>query len=43
MAALLGFIKESHKKLKQGLALYQTSLLYKIQNLLNLNQKTHPK
>ena len=27
MAALLGFIKESHKKLKQGPALYQTSLL----------------
>ena len=29
MAALLGFIKELHKKLKQGPALYQTSLLYK--------------
>ena len=26
MAALLGFIEESHEKLKQGPALYQTSL-----------------
>ena len=29
MAALLGFIEESHEKLKQGPALYQTSFLYK--------------
>ena len=43
MDAILGFIKESHKKLKQGPALYQTSLLYKTQILLNKNQKTHPK
>ena len=31
MAALFGFIEESHEKLKQGPALYQTSLLYKTQ------------
>ena len=35
MAVFWGFIKESHKKLKQGPAFYQTSLLYKTQILLN--------
>ena len=35
MAALFGFIEESHDKLEQGPALYQTSLLYKTQILLN--------
>ena len=29
MAAILGFTEESHEKLKQGSALYQTSLLYR--------------
>ena len=35
MAAFWGFIEESHQKLKQGPALYQTSLPYKTQILLN--------
>ena len=43
MAAFWCFIKELHKKLKQGPALYQISILYKTQILLNLNKKTHPK
>ena len=45
MAALLVFkrVEETHEKLKQGPALYQTSFLYKTKILLNLNQKTHPK
>ena len=34
MAAFLGFIEESHEKLKQWPALYQTSLLYKNKILL---------
>ena len=36
MAALLGFIEESHEKLKQGPALYRTSLLYETKILLKL-------
>ena len=35
MAALLGFIEESNAKMKQGPALYQTSLPNKTQILLN--------
>ena len=38
MAAPLGFIEESHKKFKQGPALYQTSLLFKTQILLNTSK-----
>ena len=44
MAALLGFIKEPHKKLKQASALYHTSLLYKTKIILTkLKSENTPK